>query len=1740
VNEWAAENGYPTNYDISESDDGSGGKAIRALMYQDDLAKHCRKLEREAASAIEETGANMLFLVLGFLEYPDQKDSDKMLLSPLVSIPVMMSKKVTAGGKTSFSLQYTGEDISDNLSLKEKMRVDFSITLPDLTLERYDADLSIDDQIDIEGYFRRINSVIRNIPRFTVRRRVSLCLLSFTNMLLVRDLNEENWPQSDLENMLADHPLVKTVLGGGENEGRQGWGESSEYPVEEEPGDSIPLVYDADSSQHSALIDVLVHKKNLVIEGPPGTGKSQTITNLIAASIAEGKRVLFVAEKMAALEVVKNRLSMAGLDAFVLELHSNKSNKKRVLEDIEKRLKFRQRINDNLTTLLEQLEIHRNELKAYVDIVNSRVHNSIGKTIHQVMWSAERHRSKLGKDGSILAPKLVPDAEIISSIELQRRLDCLKHLSMQYDAIGGYRRESVYYGFYPENLMPGNENFVNESFLSAKKWLPKFDASVQELSKIANSTLEGYTDEFVDSQSKIVKSVESLKDISKPLSALPRLFENDKTGQKPLNVLRLAKEDILRYHLLQKTVVSTFKPGCSVSKDGFAKLMQFLTLSDGCGVALGSVHEIELLKQRLQHAESTLIASSKKVKEFSESKKIPYADSWQYVDALEKFSKVVLEPPLDLLHLQSPLLNQDGAVKALKHLKELQDQYTAKYQQLDEQLYLDALPSEREIRNAVLTLRSGGHWYSIFVKEWRDALRRHKSLQRKKKRIPAAERLAHLEKLLSLLSLQKTFLTDPTWKTVLGTNSPTVDFNIEEYLTLARWNNDVRTLSDELRIYFIEPETYNSEQARKLKNDYSLLKEQLVSLKKAKESLEQIICKLPELPESLSIEKTQQYTTEYRREVETNADWLAKNILSHIRYSDMLNGCEAFIDCEEIKYNFEKNVELLRLLGPYYQSVETETWKIESLLDVVAFGIKVVHSTIDDKLKRYILENDPIQAFPELLKILEELKTELKDIHHFELGLIKYGKFNVDSWVGVTRSKDLGGFVSTFNVRLNKVEQNQGALIPWSLYLVRKNEALELNLHEYVDLLENQQIDSHDLSDFYAYSTYSSIVKAAFANIPQLGRFTGLKHDQIRAEFRNIDKEIIKLRGKHIAFKCLHLAHPPAGNNAVKVNDKTQMALLNYLIPQTRPRMPVRKILANAGLAIEQLKPCFMMGPQAVAQYLTPGATKFDLIIMDEASQLKPEEAIGAIARGGQLVVVGDAKQLPPTSFFSATSTNEDEEQYTTTNLESILDVCHSQFDSKPLRWHYRSQHHSLIAFSNHHFYKGDLIVFPSPYGQGGKLGIKATYLADAIYDSQANIREAKRVVDAVIEHILTSPEDSLGVVTLNIKQRDLISELFEERQISSTAASEYRERWALKGQPLFFKNLENVQGDERDAIIISTTFGKANGTNVVRQNFGPISRQGGWRRLNVLFTRAKKSISIYTSLRPEDIVVEAGTPIGTKTLRNYLEFAQTGNLEAAELTNREPDSDFEIAVMDVLKKHGYEVTPQLGVGGFRIDIAVKHPERAGTYLAAIECDGATYHSAASVRDRDRIRQEILESMGWKKRIWRIWSTDWFRTPKHETDKLLSFLKDIKQNWVPEYISGESWVEEGLPIPIASTKPSVKPKSQPISVEEPEPAWNNLQNLTEQLEVRNAILEDENEIEVSIGDTVKYCDVAYPSKIMDVHITQLTNDIDNGKISSDKPLAQVLLGAVVNDEVVLNINGRSRTFRIKEIIREGL
>lgn len=453
--------------------------------------------------------------------------------------------------------------------------------------------------------------------------------------------------------------------------------------------------------------------------------------------------------------------------------------------------------------------------------------------------------------------------------------------------------------------------------------------------------------------------------------------------------------------------------------------------------------------------------------------------------------------------------------------------------------------------------------------------------------------------------------------------------------------------------------------------------------------------------------------------------------------------------------------------------------------------------------------------------------------------------------------------------------------------------------------------------------------------------------------------------------------------------------LTKHEVGKKSKHIPIRQLVNRAGKALLELKPCFMMGPMSVAQYLEPGNLEFDIVIMDEASQIKPEDALGTIARAKKVVIVGDPNQLPPTSFFDKAVESDDDDVTGLEQSRSILDAALGVMPQRILSWHYRSQHESLIAFSNHAFYNSKLVVFPSPYAQSDDYGIKFTKVDIGTFIKGRNTAEADKIANAARIHLLSRPEESLGIVAMNAEQSELIS-----RAIETLSKEDVQFQLALAknqeaNEPLFVKNLENVQGDERDVIYISFTYGPLEVGGRVPNRFGPINSPDGWRRLNVLFTRSKKRMHAFTSMSSHDILTTDTSSRGVIALKNFLAYADTGIIEQPKHTGKDPDSDFEIAVMHALAQHGYQCEPQVGVGGYFIDLGVIDPRQPGRYLLAVECDGATYHSGKSARDRDRLRQQVLERLGWN--VHRIWSTDWFKNPAAEIARVLNILTLLKQ-----------------------------------------------------------------------------------------------------------------------------------------------
>lgn len=576
---------------------------------------------------------------------------------------------------------------------------------------------------------------------------------------------------------------------------------------------------------------------------------------------------------------------------------------------------------------------------------------------------------------------------------------------------------------------------------------------------------------------------------------------------------------------------------------------------------------------------------------------------------------------------------------------------------------------------------------------------------------------------------------------------------------------------------------------------------------------------------------------------------------------------------------------------------------------------------------------------------------------------------------------------------LSAIEQQADHLRRWTTFVDQRERCLETRAASYLGEALSNGVDPDSMVSGFERLFFQRWLEEVCDEREVLGEFRSNLHESRVEEFRELDelsKEIARDRARY------ELA---SQRDTLLESERLrgQHQYLNQQAALSRQIDPIRAIFREAAEAVQLIKPCVMMSPLSVAKYLEPDAVHFDLLIFDEASQITPEDAVGPFIRADQVVIVGDSKQLPPTNFFSAQVEDPERiEPGQLRDMENILDQVETAgTPTSRLKWHYRSRDESLINYSNTKFYDGELRTFPSRFQDDDSLGVQFEHLDHVTYEGGGrNQEEAEKVVDAVIDHIKAPHDFSLGVGTFGMKQQTLIQDLLEERRRRDPSIEPFFQH---DGEESFFvKNLESIQGDDRDVIFISVTYGPGEDGRVRRQ-FGPINGPNGWRRLNVITTRAKYRLKVFSSMRGEDIDVSGNVSEGVGLLRDYLLYAETGRLPTADVIGapQEPDSPFERSVIEALERRGYETRPQVGESGYRIDIGVVDPDEPGRFLCGVECDGATYHSSATARERDRLRQQVLESRGWT--ILRVWSTDWFHDRQAQIERLTKAIERARE-----------------------------------------------------------------------------------------------------------------------------------------------
>jgi len=1607
--EWAKHIGLSTKYEVpspevEKVDERHSDNAIQTLLFPYELESKLKNLLHLSTSAIQEMGANILYLSFGFLEWFDTTN-DSPRIAPLFLLPARIQKgRLNPKLKTyEFILSYSGEDLIPNLSLREKLKADFALVLPDL-----------DEGTTPETYFKEVTALVeKNQPRWKVRRYITLALLNFSKLLMYLDLDPNRWPKNS---NIINHPLVTRFLSGYDpengidNDSKEGFGFGEEYPIDEIENIHIkyPLVDDADSSQHSALIDA-VDGKNIVIEGPPGTGKSQTITNLIAAALSQGKRVLFVAEKLAALEVVRRRLDATGLGEFCLELHSHKSQKRKILDEVETRLKKHRgyRKPNEIGIDIARFEDLKLELKKHAERINCLWKNT-GKTLHEIFMAATRYREIIGVNPDIFHPKGY-DGEVFD-VANQR---------LVMDQVQGYRR--VY------QAVAGRLN--GETDLQHHPWFGVNNGELQvfDLGKVTTAleTWQGSLQKLIDDRKILAEGLncketlipKTLKDMSfllKDFQNLPVLKGDELLDRLPglkgeilekgKNYLKLFEEIQNQYSILSEkidhdilkdlTVIDSFLKGNEELTELVGNKVELAELAEAINRLTAMQEQLSEINEPLKHihdavgseAAELIFFSSDGLKEFKEfinlvsSLKASY---WRHRN--ENFDNEEMDELL-------PKLREE-----LTNLLALQSEILGTFK-------IDNLPNQSELLELKRILEEGG-LFCFLKSSWRSAKKRVLSFAANGQ-IKLSEMKPLLEK-AAMFSDQLTKIENSKkYKEVFGDHINGVDTDLALLESLRGW---YRTVRQRYGVGFGQKVklgsailNFPSELAKAVRSlSDQGLQRRILDLLDDLNSLEKIFEPVSRIKDSKAILSGKggvigDLLSSLDKAIKTCSPLVNDNSISIMELSSRIKALsllkQTVSEWEKIDFD---NQHLQGKLGLNSSFGSDYSNSLSALKSTLSVADNLENKISNKNIRAYLIEQPTSQRFKDLSLLSNHLKSSIDSQNNNFDNFQKIVALKERDWMGHANNE-----IDTIMVRNTQAIDNSDSLQDWLDYIRVRDQLATMGLSKLINSVEHGEINIMQIENAYQAGIYDLLAREIFREQPELSKFSGFSQNALQKKFKEYDNRLKKLQCEQIAWK-IDQTNIPSGHRGSRVSEHTELFLLRHECSKKARHIPIRQLVHRAGKALLAIKPCFMMGPMSVAQYLAPGLLEFDMIVMDEASQIKPQDALGAIARGSQLVIVGDPKQLPPTNFFDRIVNIDDDDPTSIEESESILDATLPIFPGRRLCWHYRSQHESLIAFSNHSFYKSDMVLFPSPYKDSDGFGIRYKRVKRGCFVNRRNINESKVICNAVKEHIKNYPADSIGVVAMSAEQRLQI-----EREIEIQAKEDFSfqallEKDSLKDEPLFIKNLENVQGDERDVILISMTYGPQEPGGRVYQRFGPINSDVGWRRLNVLFTRSKKRMQIFSSMGSDDIVADAAAKRGVKALRDFLSFCETGILHKTERdTGRPPDSDFEIAVMDALYEEGFECVPQVGVAGFFIDLAVLDPGNPGRYLMGIECDGATYHSAKSVRDRDKLRQSILERLGWK--ISRIWSTDWFKNPHGELQPIIRELNSLKTERLEE------------------------------------------------------------------------------------------------------------------------------------------
>ncbi|MDQ1280943.1 MAG: hypothetical protein QG670_2206 [Thermoproteota archaeon] len=1542
-----------------------------------ELERILKNLYLRSLSDYRERGLRTLHIAFGILIWNDAETKEE-IISPLILVPVEMVRD-SMHEPFHIKVPSAEEDLSLNPALQMKLKSDYKIELP---LPPEDWEIQ-----SLADYFNQVEAAVKKF-NWKVEPSVEIGLFSFYKLVIYKDL------EANAE-LIARHQLVRRLAGDkSANLILNSLPEEKDVDKVEEPK-KIFQILDADNSQR-VCIDYALRGQSFVMQGPPGTGKSQTIANIIGECIAQGKQVLFVSDKMAALEVVSKRLREAGLSHFCLELHSQKANKLDVIAELKHCLD-EQLIPRRLPTDSDFENIYdlRIRLNNYVNALHEK-RQPLGRSVFEVLGQlstlehAPYAQTQIHNPRSLEPKRIQALEELVIQLQnvwqvvkekdfpwrgyigdtysLAIRLDISNLLDKTITTIESLREESAEYSqklglTAPSTLKQVNwlrqiGNLLLESPAPEPNWVtnPNLDLLIhearahQEVCEWCCATRQTLAVHYNDSIFNLPKDASS--ELEKLINSVSKL----------IGVADPKTSELLKKHSELASFLSNTQKCAGEWTDYstdltliFGILEENLTAERAKQLA-----RIAHLCLSVEKPEIQWLNSPQRFKEIQEILPRAKAEYEEYNSLKAKISNGYTDGIYEL-DLEGLFRRYKGPYKSVLRL--LRPSYYRDQKQI-RLVSHDSRVSKRVLYDLVDARRSKelkakidfqantlhdilGHFYQGYETDF----------------IRVERAVAVASEIISLSgtpTVPKDLAKIASFGTLPSSSLKRIGDQLEE--SVIKWDQTVTNL--------VSLTSFSNMPNPKIAIQQTPIK----ILREWASETEKQLTLLCELTAKILATRNEAGPQDYKQLLED-----LKNTETVItKEGEILNQRQLLQDkfgsrFSDLDTNWTEIQSTMEWTKKFQTSFSDQS--IPNLtVNIASYGPKSSPSNSD--LTTY---------YDTTLKLFASLES------YFEEPLTFQG------------SRPLEMPIEVFLNGLRKLRERVYDLQVWIDFKNLQDRFTKEGLNSFINTLIRNPPSANQLVDVFHRAIYQEWVESVYIEDLNLGGFRRESHEQMVSEFKKVDQYLIRLTPNRVIYEAN--ARKPQG--IIIQASNSEISVLLREATKKRRIMPIRDLFQSIPNLLFRLKPCLLMSPLTVSQFLSPELMKFDLILFDEASQIVPEDAIGAMYRGKSIVVAGDNKQLPPTSFFQKTMIEDyDWDEVSEEDVEvfdSILDECSgSGLPIKTLRWHYRSKHEELISFSNHRFYGDNLITFPSAQSEDESLGVKLVYVPDGVYDRggrRDNLREAEMVAEMVFEHFQKYPKKTLGVVTFSIAQMDAVEDAVDRRRETNIEYEDFFKEDRLQG--FFIKNLENVQGDERDVMIFSVGYGRDK-QGQMTLNFGPLNKPGGERRLNVAVTRAREKVILVSSIKASDINIASTNASGVLTLQQYLDYAENGpkSLETP-YTMGEAESSLEAEVAEEIRSMGYNVVPQVGCSGYRIDLGVIDPDNPGHFLLGVECDGATYHSAYSARDRDRLRQQVLESLGWT--IYRIWSPSWVARREIEVKRLRESLEQARKSSLDSY-----------------------------------------------------------------------------------------------------------------------------------------